>query len=159
MKWAGPRRNPGEERGVTLIEMLLVLTIISLMVGISFPAITSGVDSLRLLSASDTVVSFLNSALNRAERRQQVMEVSISKTDARLTLRSTEPGFIRETALPPGIRITRVVPDSEHVYLFPGGTVPRIGIELENQRGVKKLVRVDPVSGVPDVENIVAEEK
>lgn len=146
------------EGGVTLIEMLLVVTLIGLMVGISFPSITSGVDSLRLTSAADATASFLNGALNRAERRQQVMEVTISKQHSKLTLRSSEAGFTRELSMPTGVSITGVLPErvessgDRHVFLYPGGTVPRIGVELANKRGTRRIVRVDPMTGVPQIE-------
>ena len=52
--------------GVTLIEMLVVVALISLMVGISYPAITSGIESLRLNGATNGVVSFLDYGLSRA---------------------------------------------------------------------------------------------
>jgi len=138
--------------------MLLVVTLIGLMVGISFPSITSGVDSLRLSSAADATASFLNGALNRAERRQQVMEVTISKQQSKLTLRSSEAGFTRELGMPTGVSITGVLPDQlesngdRHVFLYPGGTVPRIGVELTNKRGTRRIVRVDPMTGVPQIE-------
>lgn len=144
--------------------MLLVVTLIGLMVGISFPAISSGVDSLRLTSAADSTASFLNGALNRAERRQQVMEVTISKQQSKLTLRSSEAGFTRELSMPVGVSITGVLPDQfastgdRHVFLYPGGTVPRIGVELANKRGARRIVRVDPMTGVPEIE-IPQEEK
>ncbi len=67
--------------GVTLIEMVVVVALISLMVGISYPALTSGIDSLRLNAATNGVVSFLDYGLSRAERRQQVVEIIISKAD------------------------------------------------------------------------------
>jgi len=38
-------------RGVTLLEMLIVVALIGLLAGITFPAVTSGIDSLRLNSA------------------------------------------------------------------------------------------------------------
>ena len=63
-------------QGVTIVEMLIVVTIIGLIAGISFPAVTSGIDSLRLASASDSLASFLNGAMNRAERRQDVVEIA-----------------------------------------------------------------------------------
>ena len=150
--------HPRSDAGVTLIEMLLVVTLIGLMVGISFPSITSGVDSLRLSSAADSTATFLNSALNRAERRQQVMEVTISKQQSKLTLRSTEAGFSRELVMPTGVSITNVLPDQfetpgdRHVFLYPGGTVPRVGVELTNKRGTRRIVRVDPMTGVPQIE-------
>src|ERR1700690_2602507 len=98
------------DSGVTLVEMLVVVALISLMVGISFPSITSGIDSLRLNAATNGVVSFFNSALNRAERRQQVMEVTISKADNALWMRSTEPGFVRKLEMPDGVVITDILP-------------------------------------------------
>src|SRR5438445_8557815 len=97
--------------GVTLIELLVVVTIASLLVGISFPAVTSGLDSLRLNSACNGIVSFLNAGLSRAERREQVVEVTISRTDNTLTLRSTEPGFTRKFAIPESITITKILPE------------------------------------------------
>jgi prepilin-type N-terminal cleavage/methylation domain-containing protein len=150
-------------RGVTLMEMMLVTALIAVMVGVGFPAVSSGVDSLRLSSATDAVASFLNAALNRAERRQQVMEVTISREQNQLTLRSTEPGFLRELTMPAGVTITRILPDDHHagqdrhILLYPGGTVPRIGVELTNTRNAKKIVRVDPMTGVPEIENVEVE--
>lgn len=138
------------EAGVTLMEMLIVVTIIGLMVGVSFPAVSSGVDSLRLSSGADSVATFLNAALNRAERRQQVMEVTVSKTENKLTMRSTEKGFLRELEMPTGVTV-----ESEgRVFLYPGGTVPRISVQLANRKGQKRIVRVDPMTGVPEIESI-----
>lgn len=154
-----------KQRGVTLIEMLLVTALIGVMVGISFPAVSSGVDSLRLSSATDAVASFLNAALNRAERRQQVMEVTISREQNKISLRSSEAGFLRELTMPSGVTITAILPDDHtmaqerHVLLYPGGTVPRIGVELTNTRKAKKIVRVDPITGVPEVQNVETESR
>lgn len=148
------------ERGVTLIEMLLVMTLIALMAAIAFPSVTTGLDSLRLTSATDDVVTFLNTALNRAERRQQVVEVLIFKGTQTLQLHSNEIGFQREMTLPEGVLIAAVYPlvpneppeAPRRIYLFPGGTIPRIGIDLVNRRGVHRIVRVDPMTGVPQIE-------
>ena len=145
--------------GVTLMEMLIVVALIALMVGVSFPSITSGVDSLRLMSATDAVASFLNSALTRADRRQQVMEITFDTKAGRLELRSTEPGFLREVQLPDGIAITKLDPDTKSIFLYPGGTVPRISVELENRRQVRRRVRVDPITGVPQIEQVEKESK
>ncbi|MCP5109600.1 MAG: prepilin-type N-terminal cleavage/methylation domain-containing protein, partial [bacterium] len=88
------------QRGVTLMEMMVVVALMGLLVGISFPSITAGIDSLRLNSASRSIVSFLNGAMNRAERRQEVVEVEISIQEDTLSLRSTAPGFTRTLELP-----------------------------------------------------------
>jgi prepilin-type N-terminal cleavage/methylation domain-containing protein len=147
------------QNGVTLIEMLIVVAIISLMVGISYPSISSGIDTLRLTSACDSIASFLNGALNRAERKQVVVEVTISKLENVLIMRSEEPGFERRLDVPQGVRITGVIPSipfdpdaPRHFLMYPGGTVPRFGVELANQRGGRRIVRVDPITGISQVE-------
>jgi len=159
-----PTSSVGKTRaGVTLVEMLVVVALISLMVGISFPAITSGIDSLRLNAATNGVVSFLDYGLSRAERRQQVVEITISKADNSLEMRSSEPGFVRKMQMPEGVSIVQVLPrlpeqpadnpDAKRNFLlYPGGTVPPLGVQLINRRNVQRVVRVDPITGVPHVE-------
>ena len=156
------------DSGVTLIEMMVVVALISLMVGVSYPAITSGIDSLRLNAATNGVVSFLDYGLSRAERRQQMVEITISKADNSIEMRSTEPGFYRKLQLPDGVSIVQVLPalpeqlpDSADLkrdfLLYPGGTVPAFGVQLINRRNVQRIVRVDPITGVPHVETVEAQ--
>jgi len=147
------------EAGITLIEMLMVTLLLSLLVGITFPSVSAGIESLRLTSAADSIVSFLNAALNRAERRQEVMEVVISKAENALVLHSSEPGFVRRLEMPEGVSITAVFPDmtsgqelERHIVVYPGSTPPRLGIEIANRKGERRIVRVDPATGVPVVE-------
>src|SRR5580704_4973313 len=66
------------ERGVTLVELLIVVAIAGAMVSIVLPTFSNGLQNMRLSQASDSVAAFLNGALNRAERRQQAMEITIS---------------------------------------------------------------------------------
>lgn len=146
-------------RGVTLIEMVIVVTIISLVAGLSYPALTAGVDSLRLNAASRSIVSFFNSGLNRAERRQQAIQVTINKPGNFLFMRSTDPSFGERLALPDGITILKVLPEQPETdedvprsfMLYPGGTVPPFGVLLQNRRNTVRLVQVDPMTGVPEV--------
>jgi hypothetical protein len=98
--------------------------------------------------------------LNRAGRRQQVIEITISKADNELTMRSTDPGYIQKLDLPEGISITHVLPEipenpdgPRSFMLYPGGAPPRFGLALINRRSVERIVRVDPITGVPRVEN------
>jgi len=139
--------------------MMVVVGLISLMIGISFPAITSGIDSLRLKAATNSVVSFLNAGLSRAERRQQVVEITISRPDNSIEMQSSEPGFTRKLQMPEGVSIVQVLPllpenpDAvRQFFLYPGGTVPPFGVQLINRRNVQRVVRVDPITGVPRIE-------
>jgi len=151
-------------QGVTIVEMLIVVTIIGLIAGISFPAVTSGIDSLRLASASDSLVSFLNGAMNRAERRQDVVEIAISIQDNAVMLTTT--GLTRKLEMPSGVTIKAVWPKlaadpeaTRRFLLLPGGAIPRLGIEIANRKGVRRIVRVNPMTGVPDIERLAAGEE
>jgi hypothetical protein len=143
--------------------MLVVVTIIGLLAGISVPAASAGIDSVRLAAAAQSVASFLNGAVNRAERREEPMEVVISPGENLLTLYSNEPGFTRELKLPDGIALEAVLPalpegsdPVRRIVILPGATVPGIGIELANRHGVRRIVRLDPMTGFPSVESVVA---
>lgn len=146
--------------GVTLIELLVVVGLISLMIGISFPAITSGIDSLRLNAAANGIVNFFDLGLSRAERRQQVVAITILKSRNSLEMYSSDPGFTRKLEMPEGVTISAVLPELEQqddaprtFLLYPGGTVPPFGVELVNRRNVQRIVRVDPITGVPRTES------
>ena len=128
--------------------MLIVMAIIGLIAGISFPSVSSGLDSIQLKSASDGVATFLTAAMTRVDRREQAIEVVIDPTQNCLTLfSSSEAGYTRRYALENGIHIAGDKPTE--FLLLPGGTPPEISIDLYNRRGNHKIVRIDPVTGVP----------
>src|SRR5579862_2223514 len=102
--------RPRGTAGVTLMEMLVVLVIIALIVGISFPSTIRGLDNLRLASGARSVAAFMSSAANRAERRQQAVELSVSVRDNAVTMRSAETSFQKKLKLPQGITLEAVWP-------------------------------------------------
>lgn len=149
------------EKGVTLIEMMIVVTLIALMVGITYPSVASGVDSLRLSSATDGVAGFLQTGLNRTERQQRMMELTISPRDNTLVLAGEN--FERRLTMPDGITIAEILPavpldpsQPRRFLMYPGGAPPRIGVRLLNQRGVQRIVSLDPITGIPRIERIPA---
>ena len=142
-------------RGVTLIEMMVVVAIVGLMAGLSFPAVSSGLDSIRLHSAADSVASFLNSAMNRAERRREVIEVVVDPAKNQLALYSSEPGFTRILEMPHSVAVAGE--NLRHVFLMPGASFPRFVVELANAKGARKRIVIEPVTGTPRISNVVAE--
>jgi prepilin-type N-terminal cleavage/methylation domain-containing protein len=161
------------ERGVTLLELLIVMTIIALIAAVSFPTASASLDSLRLRSAADRVMALLNLALDRAERVQQVVEIRVSPQENAISARSMDLSLNRTLELEVPIRIASVGPsptgpvpmsdaasavpfDAQRRFLlYPGGTPPRITIDLETKDGHKRRVVVDPVTGMlhSEVEN------
>jgi prepilin-type N-terminal cleavage/methylation domain-containing protein len=146
------------DAGVTLVEMVVVVAVLGLIVAVVAPSMASGLDSVRMASATDNVASFLNSAVNRAERRQQPILLEISLTENRMTMYSND-GFTRDMPMPEGIRIEAVLAgegmagqDGTRLMLMPGASVPGIGVQLINQHKNRRIVRLDPMTGYPRVE-------
>ena len=135
--------------------MIVVVSIVGLIVGLSFPAITAGIDAVRMVSATDSVAAFLNAAVNRAQRRQEAVEVIIDPKECQMSAYSNDPTFTRELRLPEGIAFESEQPEPRRVILLPGGSVPGISIHLMNRRGGRRIVRLDPMTGYPRVENVV----
>jgi prepilin-type N-terminal cleavage/methylation domain-containing protein len=144
-----PTSSAGNSRGITLVELLVVMAIIGLMVGVSMPAANSGLASIRLKGAAGDVSTFINSALNRAERHEQMMEIIVYPKESKLELDSSEPGFSRTLNLPPGVSIAGENPI--RIVLMPGSAPPRLALDLFNERGSHRIVKLDPVTGVPEV--------
>jgi prepilin-type N-terminal cleavage/methylation domain-containing protein len=145
-------------RGVTLVELLIVMTIVALLAGLTYPSAAAGLDSVRLRSTASQVASFLNTAMELSDRRQQVVEIRISPAEDSIGARSADSSFARAMTLPNFIVISSVEPalvnasdpnEQRRFLLYPGGTLPRIAIGLESKDGRKRRVVVDPATGTP----------
>ena len=119
--------------GVTLIEMLVVVAVVGIVVGVSIPSVSAGLDSVRLASTGDAIASFLNGAVTHAERSEQPVVVTISLKDG--TISADGSGvFARRFQVPQGITIEKVLPEIDgseggdrQLLIVPGGTAPAIG--------------------------------
>src|SRR5690349_18083957 len=98
------------QRGITLLEMLIVVALISLIVGMSYSPVSAGLDTMRLRAASDVMVTFLSAALDRADRRQAVVEVQILPLDNVLLARTADQAFVKRVDLPEGMHIANILP-------------------------------------------------
>jgi hypothetical protein len=141
------------------MEMMVVLAIVTLIVGVSAPSTIAGLENIRLAAGARSVAAFMNVAANRAERRQQAIELSISVKENSMTMRSPDAAFMKTLNLPPGIALQAVWPalpeltDVPRRFLIqPGGVPPRIGIEIANRRGARRIVRLNPITGVTEIE-------
>jgi len=90
------------------------------------------------------------------------VEVVISPHENILLSRTADLGFSRRLDIPSQIQIVAVLPplrpgldpgaDPEaprRFLLYPGGSVPRIGVEISTLQGRRRLVSVDPITGSP----------
>lgn len=147
-------------RGVTLLEMLIVLMVVGLLVGLAYPGVGAGLDSLRLRSAADGAASLIVQAMTRAERRQEPVELIVDRAAGKILARDFRGGFLREQQLDPGLSIREILPPlpaageetARSVLLVPGEPFPALGLVLGNARGQRRLVRLDPLTATAVVE-------
>ena len=98
--------------------------------------------------------SFLTSALNRVERREEAAAIVISPRDSLLAVYTSGSGDKpdRQLRMPQGVTIEGDEP--RRFLLMPGGTAPRMTLVLRNEKGARRSVQIDPTTGVPKVQRL-----
>jgi hypothetical protein len=139
-----------------LIEMLIVMGLLAVVTGISYPSLSAGLTSLRLRSSANSIATFLTGAVDRAERSQQAVQVIIYPKESVITAISSDSSFQKKLELGDGISIVNVLPalvssNGEPVrrtfVIYPGGPAPRIGIEIAGSPTAHRIVALDPLTG------------
>ncbi len=147
-------------RGITILEMMIVVMLVSLLAGLTYPSVTSGLDALRLRSAADGAAALLEQAMARVERTQRPAELVVDRKVGALLLVDRAGGFRREQKLEPGIAVEAVLPPlpgageetARVLVLEPGAPFPGVGIVFGNARGQRRMVRIDPLTASAVVE-------
>ena len=142
------------QSGVTLLEMLIVVTIIGVIAGVSFPAVATGLSGIQLQSAAGSVAGFLTSAMNRVDRREEPAAIVISPGEGRVEVFTAASGekAARALRLPNGISVEGR--DVRRYLLQPGGAVPKMSVVLGNDRGARRSGEIDPAPGVPEIPRV-----
>ena len=156
MLFHGNKLLAGNKRGVTLLEMLIVVAIIAAIASVSFPSLTAGLAGIRLSSSAGDAASFFTNALNRVERREQAAAIVVDPATNRLQVFTAASGQkpSAELEFPAGIVIDAET--ARRYTVFPGGAFPRIDLVLKNEKGAKRRVLIDPVTAVPKIERVEA---
>src|SRR6266404_5521520 len=63
--------------GVTLIEMLVVMTLIAMLAAVAAPSVGSGIETVRLRTTAERLAATLRTARGRAIRTRHYMQVSV----------------------------------------------------------------------------------
>ncbi len=132
------------QRGVTLIEMLVVVAILGIMSAITYPSITAGLDSLRLTTACDDVANVVAAAQNFAERRQRTVEVRITPR----SVEATAEGLNRRLSLDPALTIAG---EPRSIFVDPAAPLPGIAVDIFTKRGSRRSLKIDPISGAAEI--------
>jgi prepilin-type N-terminal cleavage/methylation domain-containing protein len=154
-------RRASREDGVTLLELIVVMIILSLMLGLVAPRFGVWMDNWKLRTAAERIAQTLRDARNRAVYEQRyyvvVIEPGGSQGDTPLRVRMIEPasGWIHEYTLPAGITVVEdqeTRPDAVfRLTAYPSGGMEERTLRLRNSRGHEVDVHINFLLDGPEI--------
>jgi general secretion pathway protein H len=152
------KRIRKEAAGVTLIEMLVVITLASILLAIVFPSVGSGLGTLELRSAATRLAAAARYARDQAVYRQQIFQLEIDSQSGAVAVENLEGAKANRYQLPESVHIQEVLPaedgrtDSVRRFFFlPDGGAPEFQVILANSRRQIAVIG-DPLTGTAKVE-------
>ena len=142
-------RQESAQRGITLIELLVAMAIIGLMLAITFPSFTAGLDGIVLRSDIDRAGSFFNQARLQADRLQQPVQLTADPGGRKLSAVSVDGSWEESFVLNGRCHI--VFPrQKQSLILHPSTPAPRFRLLLESERGARVGLQINLFTGVPE---------
>ena len=136
-------------RGITLIEVLVTVAIIAMMLGISYPTFTRGLDGIRLQTSISRAGTFFHRARQEAVRSQGPVQLLVDPDKQRLSAAAIEDGWRGEFQLEDGIRV--IFPSQRaRLILYPGHPPLDFRLILVNRAGARAGLKVNVLTGVPE---------
>jgi general secretion pathway protein H len=140
------------QSGITLIEMLVVMTLVALLAAVVAPSVGSGVDTVRLRSSAERIAATFRIAHERAARTHHYMEVSVDPQSRAVELRDLESGSLSSWEIPGSIVVKA---DQRMAFLlYPDGGAQAMRVTLENARGRQTEIAMDPFTLFPTVREV-----
>jgi prepilin-type N-terminal cleavage/methylation domain-containing protein len=153
-----------QERGFTLLELIVVIFIVSLVMAISYPSLSRGAAALQLRSAGRDVLNTFRFAREKAIAEQAVMLLTIDKGTQELMISDSLGENVRRFILSGGVKIGSMT-QSEHevldgpltVRFYPDGSTKNAQVVLASETGSLLRVVSDPFSGGARIESAQGE--
>lgn len=147
----------GEERGVTLVELIAGLAILALAIGLGAPILGGALSALRVHGATADLYGAIHLAKSRA-RTTGVMHALVLEPDGRAFRIVEDPAGVERTVIGPSSLVEGVIATSNATIRFSpkGFAVPFGTITVRSDGEVRRLIvnilgRVRVASGEPPV--------
>ena len=123
-------------RGFSLIEVVIVISMIALSLTIVGPRIGAGIGRLELEQAAQEVRSLITQGRLHAQRTDREHYLVIDKRENSITLLDSEMHPMRQQQLSSSIQIAlKSFSDLESIFIAPSGIVRGEPIRLQNRAG------------------------
>jgi prepilin-type N-terminal cleavage/methylation domain-containing protein len=143
------------EQGVTLLELVVVITIMALMLGLVVPHFGTWMDNWKLRSAAERVAQTIRDARTRAIYEQRYYVVELVPGESRVRMIEPVSGLVREYALPGDVQVDDGEGNSPSVVrlLFsPSGGMEERTLRLRNRQHREVDIHLNFLLGAPEVE-------
>jgi general secretion pathway protein H len=142
------------QQGLSLLELVMVLLVISLAVAISYPALSRGTKAFYLRASGRDLLNTLRYARERAITEQRVMRVVIDRETRGVTLSDEIGDDARSYFLPESIGVQGVMLAGEVVMegpliipFLPNGSSLDAEVLLQSDTGGIVRIVTDPITG------------
>ncbi|MBI4465016.1 MAG: GspH/FimT family pseudopilin [Acidobacteria bacterium] len=148
------------QRGVTLLELLVVIALVSLLVAVVFPSVGAGLRTLELRSSAQRVAVAARFARDQAIHRQRFFQLEIDSQKKTVSVLDVAEGQRRSFELPTSVHVEKILPEEQgrlsttRQFVFsPDGAVPQFQVVLGNQSR-QVTVAADALTGFPKVSGL-----
>ena len=132
-------------QGITLIELVVVISILAVMLTFVGPPMSAGIDNLMLDVAGRRVISAFRLAQTFARTQGEQVIASYDET----TLTFLKSGQIHRTlAMPRGVRLIPIKEATTVVFLRSGQIIGPDTVDLINSRGRRIRLSIDHATGL-----------
>lgn len=151
--------NRHRDQGFTLLELIVVVLVISLAMGLSYPALSRGTSAIHLRTAARDVLNTFRYAREKAVTEQSGMRVAVYRDKQELVLSDNFGEGNRAYVLPRDVKIQRmtlagneIMEDPLLVRFLPNGSSDEAEVVLRSDRGSYYRIFTDPITGGARIE-------
>jgi len=155
----------GSQKGFTLLEMLITLTVITLVVAVAYPSLSRGTTALSLRTTSRDILSILRYTREKAVTEQAGMRVVLDQDNQSVLMIDDTDNSTRTYWLPEKVKIQGVVTEGVEadggistVRFLPNGSSSAVEILIESETGTAIKIVSDPITGVASIQPVSVED-
>ncbi len=125
------------------------MAIVSAMMAIAYPNVTSGLEGIRLKTTVDRAGQFWIEARQHADRYQTPVQVTVDPEKSQARAAAAAGDWRAEFPLHASLKIAKPAEKATYV-LYPGAPSPEFRLLLQGETGGRAGVKINVFTGVPE---------
>ena len=153
------------QKGFTLLEIIITLTVITLVLAVSYPSLSRGTTALSLRTTGRDILSIMRYAREKAVTEQTGMRVVVDQDNQSVLMINDSDNSTRTYWLPENVKIHGVVVEGAEsdsgissIRFLPNGSSNAAQILIESTTGGFIKIVSDPITGVASIQPVTEED-